>query len=104
MALGFFGLTSNNAPLVRKNLFQSLHAIVFHGKGGYDLHTIYNLPIWLRKFITSEIQEHYKKEKESIEKAKKGKGEKTLISSDGKINTPEFIKASKEYKGKTSYK
>lgn len=77
---------------------------MFHGKGGYDLHTVYNLPIWLRKFITSEIQEHYKKEKESIEKAKKGKGEKTLISSDGKINTPEFIKASKEYKGKTSYK
>ena len=73
---------------------------MFHGKGGYDLHTVYNLPIWLRKFITSEIQEHYKKEKESIEKAKKGKGEKTLISSDGKIIPLNLLKLLKNTKVK----
>jgi len=27
-----------------------------------------------------------------------------MISSDGKVNTPEFLKASKPYKGKSSYK
>ena len=40
-----------------------------------------------------------------MEDARKGKkGTKTLISSDGKVNAPEFLKASKEYRGKTSYK
>ena len=33
-----------------------------------------------------------------------GQGSKTLISPDGKINTPNFSDASKQYKGKTSYK
>ena len=28
----------------------------------------------------------------------------TLVSSDGKVNVPEFAKASKPYKGKSSYK
>lgn len=28
----------------------------------------------------------------------------TLVSSDGKVNVPEFAKASKQYKGKSSYK
>ena len=38
-----------------------------------------------------------------LKKEKRG-STKTLVSSDGKVNTPEFLKASKEYKGKTSYK
>ena len=41
---------------------------------------------------------------ENATKNKKGGGTKTLVDSDGKVNTPEFMKASKEYKGKTSYK
>lgn len=41
-------------------LFSRLHEIVFYGKGGYDLDTVYNLPIWLRKFIYHQINEHYK--------------------------------------------
>ena len=32
------------------------------------------------------------------------KGKTTLIGSDGKVNVPEFSKASKQYKGKSSYK
>lgn len=40
-----------------------------------------------------------------MEAARAGKkGNKTLVSADGKINTPEFAKESKAYKGKTSYK
>ena len=39
-----------------------------------------------------------------MERAKEGnKGNKTLISADGKVNIPEFASASKPYKGKTSY-
>jgi len=103
----FFGLTINNAPEVRINLFKIIHQIVFHGKGGYDFETIYNLPIWLRKYIYKEIKDFYEEEKKAYENASKGnKGgnNKTLVTPDGKVNTPEFLKASKDYKGKTSYK
>mgnify|MGYP003677708978 CR=1 FL=1 len=31
-------------------------------------------------------------------------GNKTLVSPDGTVNVPDFAKASKPYKGKTSYK
>ena len=105
LGLTFFGLTSDHAPLYRKSLFTQIHNILFHGKGGYDYNTIYNMPIWLRKFTFSEIDKYYKEEAKAMENAQKGgKGTKTLVSSDGKVNTPEFLKASKEYKGKTSYK
>jgi len=63
------------------------------------------MPIWLRKFTMSQLNDHYTNQKKEIEAAKSGKkGNKTLISTDGKINTPEFTSASKPYKGKTSYK
>ena len=82
-----------------------IHQIVFHGKGGYDFQSIYNLPIWLRKYIYKEITDFYSEEKKNLENAKSGgKGKKTLVSTDGKINTPDFASASKPYKGKTSYK
>lgn len=98
--LAFFGLTLNNAPQFRINLFSHIHQIIFHGKGGYDFSTVYNLPIWLRKYIFKEIDDFYQEKN-------KPKGEKdktTLVSSDGKVNVPEFAKASKQYKGKSSYK
>ncbi len=104
MGSAFFGLTSKAAPLLRKNLFKQIHEIVFHGKGGYDYNTIYNMPVWLRKFTFSEIENHFKEERQAYEDAKKGKNQTTLVDSSGKVNAPEFAKASKPYKGKTSYK
>jgi len=41
---------------------------VFHGKGGYDWDTIYNMPIWLRRFTFEKIKEFYDKEREEAEK------------------------------------
>ena len=96
----FFGLTPDIAPQFRLNLFNHLHQIIFNGNGGYDFETVYNLPIWLRKYIYSEMDKYYKN-------ANKPPGETdktTLVSSDGKVNIPEFAKASKQYKGKSSYK
>ena len=104
MGLTFFGLTSDIASQIRINLFKEIHEIVFHGKGGYDYYTIYNMPIWLRRYTFSEINKFCKKESKAHEDAKTGKNQKTMISSDGKVNTPEFLKASKPYKGKSSYK
>ena len=60
--LSFFGLTSEIAPQYRINLFTQIHEIVFHGKGGYDWETIYNMPRWLRQFTFNKINEFYKKE------------------------------------------
>ena len=100
LVLTFFGLT----PEYRQNLFSQIHEIVFHGKGGYDYNTIYNMPVWLRKFTFSEIENFFKEEQQAYENAKKGKNQTTLVDSSGKVNAPEFAKASKPYKGKTSYK
>lgn len=62
------------------------------------------MPIWLRKFTINEINTFYDEQNSQIKKQTQDKGSKTLISSDGTINTPEFLKHSKENKGKTSYK
>ena len=60
LGLAFFGLTLSNAPEFRVALFTQIHEIVFHGQGGYDWDTIYNMPIWLRKFTFNKIDEHYR--------------------------------------------
>jgi len=57
----FFGLTSD----YRLYLFKQIHEIVFHGKGGYDWHTVYNMPIWLRKFTFKLMLDHYDEENKS---------------------------------------
>jgi hypothetical protein len=38
--------------------------MVFHGKGGYDWETVYNMPIWLRKFTFNKIKEFYEPKEE----------------------------------------
>jgi len=91
----FFGLTINIISQSRRNLFKQIHEIVFHGKGGYDWETIYNMPIWLRKFTFHEISEFYKAENESYKKSTNSKTS-TLMDSSGKINSPEFLKNSKK--------
>ena len=56
----FFSLTHSQAVEYRSNLFTQIHEIVFHGGGGYDWHTVYDMPIWLRNFTFKKIQEHFK--------------------------------------------
>ena len=86
LGLGFFGLTLEYRELV----FSQIHDIVFYGKGGYDWHTIYNMPIWLRKFTFNKMKEHYEQRNEEVEKIKK------QSQSRNKIKRPNFIsKASK---------
>ena len=92
------------APKIRLSIFKQIHEIVFHGKGGYDYHTIYNMPLWLRKFTFKEIQDYYEAEQAAIKNQQNPKGSKSLIDKDGKVNVPQFKKASQAYKGKSSYK
>jgi|TARA_R110000796_G_scaffold137381_1_gene253448 hypothetical protein len=81
-------------------LFTQIHEILFLGKGGYDFETVYNMPIWLRKFTFSRMENYYNEES----KPQNEQGKSTLINTDGQVNTPEFLQASKPYKGKSSYK
>jgi hypothetical protein len=62
--LAFFGLT----PEYRQALFSQIHEIVFHGQGGYDWHTLYNMPIWLRNFTFKKLEEYYEKQEEANNK------------------------------------
>jgi hypothetical protein len=64
LVLTFFGLT----PEYRLYLFKQIHEIVFNSNGGYDWSTIYNMPIWLRRFTFETLREHYEKQKEEAEK------------------------------------
>ena len=60
----FFGLT----PDYRPYLFRQIHEIIFHGNGGYDWDTVYNMPLWLRKTTFNLIKEYYEKQNEEQEK------------------------------------
>lgn len=77
--LTFFGLTSN----YRTGLFTQIHNIVFHGKGGYDWHTVYNMPIWLRKFTFKKLKSFY--EEKDLAQKKAAKGNNTQID----LNNPQ---------------
>jgi hypothetical protein len=103
--LSFFGLNYNNSPQVRVGLFTQIHEIVFHGKGGYDWHTIYNMPIWLRNFTFKKIQEFYDEEKKSYDNSKSNSSSsKTVIDEDGKIKSPKFLQNAKRPKKPINYK
>lgn len=70
LGLGFFGLTLTSAKTNQLKLYKQIHQICFHGKGGYDWNTVYNLPIYLRNFIFFEIKKHYDEENAESENAK----------------------------------
>lgn len=89
----FFGLT----PQYRVTLFNQIHEIVFHGKGGYDYLTIYNMPIWLRNFTFNKMREFYDKEAAQAKKAQGGSGgATTVVDSSGKIQAPEHFQNAKK--------
>lgn len=103
LELAFFGLTSDNAPQARASLFNQIHQIVFHGKGGYDWNTIYNMPIWLRRWTFNEIKKHYEEETAAAEGKKSSSGGKqTVINPDGTIKAPELLQ--KAYNAKKPVK
>jgi hypothetical protein len=69
------------------SLFTQIHNIIFHGNGGYDYDTIYNMPIWLRNFTFNKIKEHHDKQnsrdqentvEKSIQTMKKANADKTI--------------------------
>lgn len=78
------------------NTLTEVHNLVFHGNGGYIWSDVYNMPIYLRKFALSKINDHFK----ALNKAQdaKSSNSKTVVGSDGKVKTPQFAKTSSKYK------
>lgn len=82
LGLHFFGLT----PEYRASLFNQLHDICFHGKGGYSFGEVYEFPIWLRRFLHRTLIEFYEKENKQTEKAS---GRQSLVN-EGKAKSPDY--------------
>lgn len=77
---------------------------MFHGQGGYDWNTVYNMPIWLRKYTFAKIKDYYDRKNDNQKSKSLGnKNTKTLVDNSGKVNKQEFKQASTPY-SKTSYK
>ena len=87
--LTFFGLT----PEYRPSLFKQIHEIVFHGNGGYDWETVYNMPLWLRRTTFNIMKEYYDKQSEEAEKQQnmlKNKTGSKDISRPNIASTPNY--------------
>ena len=87
--LAFFGLTSEIISQYRSNLFTQIHEIVFYGQGGYDWGTVYNMPIWLRKFTFYKLKEHYEKQNPETNG---DMGDQAQKIKEGKIDIPSHFK------------
>lgn len=69
-----------------------IHEIVYHGNGGYDWHTVYNMPIWLRTFTFNKIRDFVEKRAEEQEKAmKQAQGVQELSAENQVITPPDYI-------------
>ena len=82
MGLAFFGLT----PDYRAGLFTQLHDIVFNGQGGYSFDTVYEFPIWLRRYIHRTMVEHYQKQNKEYQQ----QSGKSSVLQNGQIKAPDY--------------
>jgi hypothetical protein len=62
---------------------------VFHSQGGYDWETIYNMPIWLRKFTYNKMKEYYDKQNAA---QNEDLGSQSQKIKDGKVDIPSHFK------------
>jgi len=98
LILTFFGLTFNNSSEFRLAIFNQIHEIVFHGQGGYDYNTIYNMPIWLRNYTFNKIKDYYDKKNPTPNEDSWVKGSiKEEASKNKQVKVPTYVtKASKK--------
>jgi hypothetical protein len=88
LGLTFFGLTSKSANEYRVKFLTQIHEICFYGQGGYSWNEVYEMPLWLRKFVYTKIKEHYDKQAEQVKKSKEKPNTQNLINSDGTVKVP----------------
>jgi hypothetical protein len=88
----FFGLTQE----YRFNIFKQIHEIVFHGRGGYNYETIYDMPVWLRnithRFISESINQENEAQQKAYSSASNSKGKSTATTNIDLNNPSQGIK------------
>jgi hypothetical protein len=97
--LTFFGLTSDIVPQARASLFTQIHEIVFHGNGGYNWDTVYNMPTWLRKFTFNKLKEHYENQNKQNNDDLASQSQRIK---DGKVDLPSHFKGKIDNNKKTA--
>jgi hypothetical protein len=93
LGLAFFGLTQDNVAQIRLNVFAQIHEIVFHGQGGYDWHTVYDMPIWLRLYTFNKLKEFYDKQNDAQNNSL---DKQTRDIKSGKIDIPAQFRNTKK--------
>lgn len=78
----------------RLQIFEEIHDICFHGKGGFTLNLIYEMPIWWRKFTYKRIQKYYEEENK-----RNNKQEDLDLTNPTKIHKPDIPKPTYKTKG-----
>ncbi len=70
----------------RPILFKQIHEIVFHGNGGYNWDTVYNMPLWLRRTTFNLIREYFEQQNEKAE------SQQSLLKTnpDKKVSKPDI--------------
>jgi hypothetical protein len=51
------------------SVYNEVHDLVYHGGGGYSYSEVYNMPIYLRRYSITRINNYLKDKKEAEEKA-----------------------------------
>ena len=51
------------------SVYNEVHDLVYHGGGGYSYSEVYNMPIYLRRYSITRINNYLKEKKEAEEKA-----------------------------------
>lgn len=47
----FFFLTAEDRPYIHNEIW----SLLYHGQGGFDYVSVYNMPIWLRQYYLKKI-------------------------------------------------
>jgi len=55
-------------------MFEVIHDIVYHGKGGFDWYTVYNMPVWLRRFTYKRISDFVEKQNKANQQSSQSSG------------------------------
>lgn len=50
------------------SVYNEVHDLVYHGGGGYSYSEVYNMPIYLRRYSITRINNFLKEKKEAEEK------------------------------------
>lgn len=93
MDLTFFGLTLNKEhpnyiEQRRLSLFTQIHEIVAKGGGGFDYLTVYNMPIWLRKFTFHRLKEDIEETNTPSDQPNTAIGQDGIVKDKSMFKTP----------------